>query len=68
VVLMLMGQQNGIQTHNPLAQHLLAEIRTGVYHDGNRLCFNVYGGSQAIVFRIWGPAYLAAATYHRYAA
>ena len=67
VVLVVVGEQDGIQVPDPCAQHLIAEIGAGVHQDRQSAVFHQGGGAQAFVTRVGGAADRAFAADHRYA-
>ena len=65
MVLVAVGQQDGIQVAHILAQHLLTEIRSGIDQDGQALVFYQGAGTQAFVAAVSGAANLTLAANHR---
>ena len=49
MVLMLMGDEHGVQLGDVLTQHLLAEVRTSINDDRPLLGLNQDGGAEALV-------------------
>jgi hypothetical protein len=49
---MFMGKQNGIETVNFVAQHLLPEIGTHIHNDPCRSVFDHYGTPEPFILKI----------------
>ena len=67
VVLMVVGQEDGVYVADVLPQHLVAEIRASVHEYGEPAVFHQHGSAQPFVARVRGLADLAVASYHRHA-
>ena len=65
MVLVVVREQDGVQVIHPGAQHLVAEVRSGVHQDGQAAVFHQRGGAQPLVARVGRAADLAVAADHR---
>ena len=62
-----MGKEDGIQMGNACPEHLLSEIRAGIYQYLHTFIFDKSAGSQPLVTRIPAAADITTAAYHRHA-
>ena len=66
VVLVVVGQQDGVEVADTCAEHLRPEIRTGIDEYGHPIMLHQHAGTQSLVHRVSACAYFAPAAYHRY--
>src|SRR3546814_9468192 len=65
MIFVRMSEQYSIQLGNVLAQHLVAEIRTGIDYDIPAFPINQYGRPQTVIFNICGGAHRTIASDDR---
>ncbi len=61
-----MGKDDGIEMTHIRAQHLVAEIRRGIYNDGSSGGLNENAGTKPFIFFVGRCAHFAGAGYHRH--
>ena len=66
VVLMIVGEQDGIKVGHSLAEHLLSEIRTCIHENAQSLVIHENACAKPLVARVLAAAYITSASYHRH--